>query len=266
MLIINVYIIVSFDTLMRYLVVSNILELLNMRLQYYLLILVCLIPATSTAEYKIKLAVENSWPPYSDENGDGISKLIIQRAFDNVGVDVEFIVVPYARALLMTQSGKVDGAFNVTKQNSTVDKFAFGEVPILQANASFFYHKESNLNFNTVDEIPTGTSIALILDYEYGELYEKSRNRFDEVRVSSQRQIIQLLQLKRVDMAIMFDDVAKHYLSELKLKNDEIKQGKTNHTSDIYVAFNKRKELIEIISLLDDGLQKMSVEEANRLR
>ena len=231
-----------------------------MRLKNYLIILVCLIPTVSIAEYRIKLAVENSWPPYSNENGNGISMDIIQLAFDNVSVDVEFVVVPYARALHMTQSGKVDGAFNVTKQKSTIENFAFGEVPILRANASFYYHKESDLNFNTVSEIPAGTSIALIIDYEYGELYEKSRKKFNEVRVSSQIQIIKLLQLKRVDMAIMFDGVAKHYLSELKLNKDEIKQGKTNHTSDIYVAFNKRKELGEIIALLDEGLLKTSAE------
>ena len=159
----------------------------------------------------------------------------------------------------MAQSGKVDGVFNVTKQNSTIDKFAFGKVPILQVKASFYYNKGSTLSFNTVDDIPTDTSIALVFDYEYGESYEKNRSRFNEARVSSQKQIIQLLQLKRVDMAIMFDDVAKHYLSALKLRTDQIKQSKTSHTSDIYVAFNKRKELKKIISLLDDGLLKITV-------
>jgi polar amino acid transport system substrate-binding protein len=232
-----------------------------MSFKYYLSIFILLIPAVSEAEYKIKLAAENSWPPYSNGKGDGISKELIQRALANFGVDVEFIVVPYARALLMAQSGKVDGAFNVTKQSSTIDKFAFGEVAILQANASFYYHKESNLHFKTVDDIPKGTSIALIIDYEYGELYEKSRMKFNEIRVSSQKQIIKLLQLKRVDMAIMFDDVAKHYLTELELHKDEIKQGNTNHTSDIYVAFNKRKALSKVITLLDQGLLKIRAEQ-----
>ena len=106
-----------------------------------------------------------------------------------------------------------------------------------------------------MDDIPLGTSIALILDYEYGEVYESSRSRFDEVRVSSQKQIIKLLQLERVDMAIMFDDVAAHYLSELKLNKNDIRQGNINHTSDIYVAFNKREELNDVILLLDEGLQ-----------
>jgi len=159
----------------------------------------------------------------------------------------------------LAESGKVDGAFNVTKQQSTIDKFAFGKVPILQVQASFYYHNESDLNFETVDDIPVRTSIALILDYEYGERYEKSRHRFNEVRVSSQKQIIKLLQLKRVDMAIMFDDVAEYYLSELKLNRDEIKKGHINHTSDIFVAFNKNKKLSEVISLLDQGLYKTHV-------
>ena len=61
-------------------------------------------------------------------------------------------------------------------------------------------------------------------------------------------------------MAIMFDDVAKHYLTELELHKDEIKQGNTNHTSDIYVAFNKRKALSKVITLLDQGLLKLRAE------
>ena len=45
----------------------------------------------------------------------------------------------------------------------------------------------------------------------------------------------------------------------LKGLNLEIKQGEINHTSDIYVAFNKRKELGKVMSLLDEGLRKNSV-------
>jgi polar amino acid transport system substrate-binding protein len=65
-----------------------------------------------TAFESIKLAAENSWPPYSDKNGSGISKEIIQAAYNSVNVTVEFIVVPYARALKMAKLGQVDGAFN----------------------------------------------------------------------------------------------------------------------------------------------------------
>ena len=113
-----------------------------MKLHIFLITFLFCFPAVVSAQYRIKLAAENSWPPFSNETGEGISKDIIQRAFYHVGVEVEFIVVPYARALRMAQLGKVDGAFNVTKQKSTTDKFAFGKVPILQVKASFFILKD----------------------------------------------------------------------------------------------------------------------------
>lgn len=53
------------------------------------------------AQESIVLAVENSWSPFSDTNGNGISKDIIQAAYNSVDTEVEFIAVPYARALKM---------------------------------------------------------------------------------------------------------------------------------------------------------------------
>ena len=209
------------------------------------------------ANESIKLAVENSWPPYSDRNGDGISKDIILKAFDSVGVKVEFIVVPYARALYLAEIGQVDGAFNVTKQESTIKKFNFGDEAILQAVASFYYHKDSAMDVLSADEIPTGSSVAVIIGYEYGNNYEKNKSRFTEIRVSNQKQIIQLLRNKRVDLGIIFDEVAQYTLTEMALKPDAIKQGHMNHKSDIFVAFNQKEKTKSIIKLLDKGLRNL---------
>jgi len=201
--------------------------------------------------------VEDSWPPYADAQGNGLSKDIIQKAFDSVNVKVEFVTVPYARALRMAEFGKVHGAFNVTKQKSTTDKFNFGEVPILQAPASYYYPAASKLNFTTVADIPKGTTIALIIGYEYGNVYNIYRSRFDEVRVSNQKQIIQLLIRNRVDVAIMFDKVATYKLAEMGLSDNAIKKGKINHNSKIFVAFSKKKNTKNIIQKLDEGLIKI---------
>lgn len=207
-----------------------------------------------TAGESILLAVENSWPPYADKNGNGISKDIIKAAYNSVGVEVEFIAVPYARALKMAELGQVDGAFNVTKQLSTMEKFNFGHSPILQASASFYYHKESPLNFSSSNDIPTGSSIGLIIGYEYGDLYEKNKSRFTEFRVTNQVQLIELIRNNRIDLAIMFDEVAKFKLKEMALEQTVIKKGLVNHISDIYVAFSKVKDTKNAVKLLDAGL------------
>src|SRR5690606_13331903 len=75
----------------------------------------------------VTLAAEDSWPPYSNKKGEGISRNIIQSAFNAVGIKVKFVVAPYARALRLTELGQVHGCFNVTKQSSTLEKFRFGE-------------------------------------------------------------------------------------------------------------------------------------------
>lgn len=231
---------------------------------YYrrLLLIITLFSVSSCfAEQSIKLAVENSWPPYSDINGNGISKDIIQKAFASVNINVEFVVVPYARALFLAEVGEVAGAFNVTKQESTTETFNFGEEAILQAEASFYYENTNKLNVKSANEISTGTSVALIIGYEYGNDYERNKHRFNEVWVSNQKQIIQLIRNKRVDLAIMFDEVAKYTLLEMGLDINAIKRGSINHKSDIYVAFNRKKETNQFIKLLDQGLRNIKTAE-----
>lgn len=220
-----------------------------------LILLIACLTVKSFADEKLLLAAEDSWPPFSRSDGEGISQQIIKKACATAGINVEFIVVPYARALQMVKANEVDGAFNVTKQQSTLSEFKFGQEPLLQAPASFYYPSHSQLNFKSISDVPNNTVIALILGYEYGELYEANRQRFKEIRVSNQTQIINLLLRNRVDMAIMFDDVAEYYLSQMQLANDSIKKGNLNHVSDIYVAFNRSPELQSVIDKLDTGLR-----------
>lgn len=225
--------------------------------QLFLVFLIscALYSASVFAQPSITLAVENSWPPYANQYGDGLSKQILQKAFANQGIQVSFVTVPYARALHLTEIGKVDGAFNVTKQTSTIEKFSFGQEPILVASASYYYPINSKFNYKSVADIPSGTTVAVILGYEYGNDYELNKHRFDEVKVSSQEQIIKLLLRNRADMAIMFDEVAKYHLTKMQLTEHAIIKGELNHTSHIFVAFNKDKALQTVIEKLDKGLK-----------
>lgn len=218
--------------------------------------------ASSIHAEVITLAAESSWPPFAKKDGSGISKTIIEKAYSYSGHTVEFVVVPYARALSMAKQGSVDGAFNVTKQASTEADFSFGERALLKVSASFYYPPGSNLSYTTSDMIPRGTSIATIIGYEYGDRYEKNRERFDEVRVATQAQIVNLLKAGRVDMAIMFDEVASYTLEQMQLPTEDIKKGHINHTSDIYVAFNKSHANSQIVKDLDKGLKAIEQESA----
>jgi len=45
----------------------------------------------------VRLAAENSWAPYSDERGEGLSNRLVKAAYAAVGLDAKISVMPYAR-------------------------------------------------------------------------------------------------------------------------------------------------------------------------
>lgn len=218
------------------------------------------IQAKNNRDNSVLLAVENSWPPYADVNGEGISTSIIRQAYATMGIKLMTKVSPYARVLDSVEKGIIVGGYNVTRQASTEKIFLFGKQAVLQAAASFYFpaHNPDSEHYKTINDIPDGSRIGLIIDYEYGDIYEQHRHRFQEVRVSKQEQIINMLSLGRLDSAIMFNAVAGYTLKSMGLNSDVILQGPLNHTSDIYVAFSKSHKKAQYFSdLLDQGLKNI---------
>jgi polar amino acid transport system substrate-binding protein len=229
--------------------------------QVTLLILVstCVIvaPKTALAEpSKITLAAEDSWPPFADEVGRGISHNLIKQAFKQVDVDVSTIVVPYSRGLIMTERGTVDGVFNVPRQQSTVNRFVFGEQPLFTVTTSFFFAKEHPTTANNKWQLPMRSTIGIVDGYEYGDEFTAlvEQRKLQVIRVNGQRQLINLLLVGRIDTVIMYDLVADIYIKQLGV-NDDIEAKFSNHKSEIFIAFSKHNPQAKYFSqLLDKGL------------
>ncbi|MGX9462482.1 substrate-binding periplasmic protein [Shewanella sp. A14] len=204
----------------------------------------------------ITLAAEDSWPPFADEVGNGISHKLIHQAFKQVGVNVSTIVVPYSRGLIMAERGSVDGVFNVTREQSTIDRFVFGNEPLFSVTASFFFTKEHPTLANNKWQIPTRSIIGIVSGYEYGDEFNAlvEQRKLHVIKVNSQRQLINLLLVGRIDTAIMYDLVADVYIKQMGV-NDEINAQFNNHKSEIFVAFSKHNpQATHLSKLLDKGL------------
>ncbi|MCG8317376.1 MAG: transporter substrate-binding domain-containing protein [Pseudomonadales bacterium] len=226
--------------------------------KFVLISLIWLISCVGLADDAVIIAAEDSWPPFSDTSGHGISYNLVSAAFAKVNRTINIRVMPYVRALKYTERGLVDACWNVTRQPSTEALFHFGKEPLLKAQASYFYPKGKELDLTDPATIPDNLRIGVIIDYEYGSEYSKHKKRFKEVAVSSQQQLIKMLKVERIEAAIMFDEVAKYTLNEMGLAENTIAKGNINHISDIYVAFSKEKAGYKILSgELDKGLQAL---------
>jgi polar amino acid transport system substrate-binding protein len=219
--------------------------------------LIFLLHAVTLNARPIIIGAEDSWPPYSDRNGQGISTNIIQAAFAKSGEVPEIHVRAYARVLQEIKTGKLDAGYNVTRQASTEKNFIFGDEPLFKANA-YWYFFNSNKTYASIEAIPNNTKVGVIIDYEYGDAYEKQRQRFIEIKVARQSQLIKMLQQGRIEAALMFEEEANHTLKELGLAESTIQRGFLNHTSDIYLAFSRQHPAsAERAKLFDKGIREL---------
>lgn len=204
---------------------------------------------------KVRLGAENSWPPYSDEQGQGISTELIKAAFANSGVEPSFLVLPYARVLHDLASGKIDGGFNVSRQATTENKYIFGEVPLVSVKAYWFFMAGTHSNIKSFTDLPDRFRVGVIRDYEYGDDYEIHRHRFNEMRVSQQSQIIRMLKQGRIDAGIMFEREAEFAMRQMQLKSGLFDKRFLNHEGDVYVAFSQKSPRARwMAQQLDQGL------------
>lgn len=217
------------------------------------------VAASSTASTQIlHLGAENSWPPYSDSNGQGISTQLIKAAFAQSGIQLDFQVLPYARVLHDLEVGKIDGGYNVTLQQTTANRFVFGKIPLVVAESYWFFMPGKHPDIKTIDKIPRDFRVGVILDYEYGDNYEKYRHRFKEVRVSQQAQIIKMLRQGRLDAAVMFDKEEEYTLRKMSLPSDLLEKRFLNHRGGVYLAFSRQNpQASKYASILDEGLLRI---------
>ena len=217
-------------------------------------------PATGSTDdsIRIHLGAEDSWPPYSDEQGRGISTNIIKAAFAKSGLTPTFQILPYARVLHDLESGKIDGGYNVTLQSSTKKKYLFGNVPLLRVEAYWFFRPNTFTTIKRIEDAPAKLRVGVIRDYEYGDIYENHRHRFIEVKVTQQSQIIRMLKQGRIDAAVMFDKEAEYALRDMNWKSDIFEKRFLNHRGDVYVAFSHKSPRAHwLAEQLDKGLTEL---------
>lgn len=206
----------------------------------------------------IVIVIEDNAPPYSDSLGKGISYNLIKAIFKNSKYNVNLQKVPYARAVQLLKHDKVDGALHVTKEVQYRDLFYFSDEVFMTLNAHMYYNLKSKASYKTLAEVPNDTNIGVTIDFEYGKEFSENKKRFKLNKVSSQEQLIGLLQNNRINFALMYEGVAQHTLKRMKLPKNFIRKGELVTQSDAYLAFNKnRKHIKELAKFYDKRLREL---------
>jgi len=134
-----------------------------------------LLLASASLPAEVLRLAGNVWPPYTDRSlpGEGLSVELIRTALGRGGYQVEYIEVPWERALLGLRNGSYD-MINGWPTVRRVD-YTLSSRPFLSNRMRWVQRRESNFRYDGLDSL-VGHPIALSRGYMYSdELNEDTR-------------------------------------------------------------------------------------------
>ena len=160
----------------------------------------------------------SQWSPYitSVSPQYGSMSTIINEAFNHVGIEVEYVFLPWARAYEGARTGEVDATSYWYKDEKHEQDFLYSD-PLTTDEMVFFRLKNNTKpNWRQLRDFDD-LSIGLTRGYTYTQAMwgyaEKNKNNV--YIVGSDRQNLKMLMLGRVDIIPMQKDVGLHLIHSM---------------------------------------------------
>ncbi|MBC3874823.1 substrate-binding periplasmic protein [Undibacterium flavidum] len=208
----------------------------------------------------ITLVGEDEWYPYAalkDGKLQGLAVDIIEAAFAAVKVKVQFKSAPYARCLMLAESGQELACFDSLKDGKLNKKFLFHTEPIFSAEIGIYALSnsgEKNVQLSTL----RGKQVGVTHGYTYTDKVDTDNWIIREVAPTDLSNLRKLLR-QRSAYSLVYTRVVDHLLTRYPDEfRGKIKQVGSLSQSALFVSFSKqRAESVKFAELLDEGLRKI---------
>ena len=196
------------------------------------------------------------WEPLISENqpGHGVFSEIIVSAFDRVGYKVESKFYPFARLIQMLESGEIDVAPGVSKNEERLKIFDYSSM-LYDVNMGFTF-KNSKVKYNSIADIKNLKGGIMRRTFWAKEL-DGLGIKYEEVTDHDPN--IQKLITDRIDFVCMPKEVAFNYL---KLKGEDLsKYGFGLHRKEGQpMAISKKSKLTGLLNAFEKGLSAIKAD------
>lgn len=190
----------------------------------------------------LEIAVEDAAAPWSKKDGTGCANDIVKAAFAAAGVDINLMVVPYARCKDMVMAGKVAACFSMSWDPQFKGSVAFPAEPIYSVSAKFYRNDVTAPRVSSVGEIPKNAVVGIVNEYEYPISIAELKAKGIIIEPANSEAInLEKLSLGRIDYAIFMLDRLK---TEDVLKGNSginnVRYAFTGGVQGSYIGFSTR--------------------------
>ena len=123
--------------------------------------------------FKVIRLANGEWPPYTgqDRPGFGCDSQVVSESFALAGIRVEYVFLPWARGMLLSRNGLVDGAIE-WEDTPAHRKSHFVSSKLLSTQEWVFFHRQgTSLDWNQLEDLHA-QRIGLTLGYAYSDVFK----------------------------------------------------------------------------------------------
>lgn len=184
--------------------------------------------AACAAPARLQVLVEDAASPWSNRAGEGLANDMVRAAFAAAGVDIELVVVPYARCKALVMQGGAAGCLSMSAAPELRKLVRFADKPLFSTIPRFYYNVDHKITARSDSELTSGMRVGIVHGYEYPPFVAQFRARGIIVE-SARSDVANLRKLAagRIDVALVMTD---------EMRSDDLVQQQAG-VSNIAVAF-----------------------------
>lgn len=132
----------------------------------------------AAAEQTVIRLANGEWPPYTGLHlsGYGCDSQVVTEAFGLENIRVEYEFLPWARGLMLSQNGAVDGAVEWAGTAEQQRTHFVSSEPLSNQQWVFFHRKDTEVSWHRLDDL-VGRTVGLTIGYAYSDLFVSLRQR-----------------------------------------------------------------------------------------
>jgi ABC-type amino acid transport substrate-binding protein len=115
----------------------------------------------------LRIAVEDAADLWSRPDGTGFANEVVRAAFRAVDIDIQLLVVPYARCKQLLVDGSVTACFSMSSAPELHGKALFPRAALFACNTELVQNPARPLRAGRLADLPRGTTVGMVLGYEY---------------------------------------------------------------------------------------------------
>ncbi|HEY9104972.1 substrate-binding periplasmic protein [Chitinimonas sp.] len=223
------------------------------------LLLAVWLQSPAWAAERVRIGAENDWFPYSaelDGKPVGMAVELVRAAFEQVGIEVELVPLPYARCMKLARESQIAGCFDTLRNPLLEKQYRWHRQPLFKARIDIYApinHPDLPVSLRELH----GKRLAVTNGYDYGEAFDSDATLQRDMG-NSDLYALRKLAAGRVDYALVYDRIASHLARSHPDLRGRFKSVGTLIEPDIYLSFAPRYPKIEqLITRFDEGFAKL---------